>query len=36
MKGDKTIRKKLIDGYKKLGKRDLKFLKEWEVASKEV
>ena len=32
----KHIKPKLIEGYKRMGKQDLKLLKEWEGASHEI
>lgn len=33
---NKDLKKKLIEAYKSIGKKDLEILKEWEVASKEI
>ncbi|MAE42919.1 hypothetical protein CMO93_04050 [Candidatus Woesearchaeota archaeon] len=33
---DKTLESELIEGYKSLGKEDLKMLEEWETASREI
>ncbi|HLD02685.1 MAG TPA: hypothetical protein VJC07_03240 [Candidatus Nanoarchaeia archaeon] len=32
----KNLDKELIEGYKNMGKEDLKLLKEWDITSKEV
>lgn len=32
----RDIKERLVDGYKSMGKADLKLLEEWEIASKEV
>lgn len=32
----RDIKERLVDGYKSMGKTDLKLLEEWEIASKEV
>lgn len=32
----RDIKERLVDGYKIMGKADLKLLEEWEIASKEV
>ncbi len=32
----KNLRKRLIEGYKAMGKQDLEILREWETASAEI
>ncbi len=36
MAKQKSLRKELIEGYKRMGKEDLELLEEWDVASHEL